>query len=169
MALLLPKVKRFSIDIDIIVPPGEIDLADVFASILKNSQFTRLEANERKAISQIDKAHYKFYYQPVTTHLNQEEYILLDILYEDNPYQALVERKVENIFLEVEGASVQVHIPSVEDILGDKLAAFAPNTTGVPYEKRGKGQEINIIKQLYDIGNLFNEAENIATITQTYY
>jgi hypothetical protein len=35
----------------------------------------------------------------------------------------------------------------------EKLTAFAPNTTGIPYEKNGHSKSMEIIKQLYDIGN----------------
>ena len=45
----------------------------------------------------------------------------------------------------------------LDDILGDKLTAFAPNTTGIPYEKSGLSRAMEIIKQLYDIGNLFEQ------------
>ena len=42
-----------------------------------------------------------------------------------------------------------VQTPTLEGLLGDKLAAFAPNTIGVPY---GAGKSMEIIKQLFDIG-----------------
>jgi len=36
------------------------------------------------------------------------------------------------ILVEVEKEATQ-STPSLEDLLGDKLTAFAPNTTGIPY------------------------------------
>ena len=49
----------------------------------------------------------------------------------------------------------QVTLPSVEDILGDTLTAFAPNTTGVLY---GSGTSLEILKQLFDVGELVTHA-----------
>ena len=39
------------------------------------------------------------------------------------------------------------YIPSFEDLLGDKLTAFAPNTTGIPYFKKDDSMSMEIIKQ----------------------
>ena len=53
-------------------------------------------------------------------------------------------------------------------MLGDKLTAFAPNTTGIPYEKSGHSMAMEIIKQLYDIGNLFDDIENLEIVRETF-
>lgn len=60
-------------------------------------------------------------------------------------------------------------MPSLEDILGDKLTAFAPNTTGIPYFKKEDSMSMEIIKQLYDIAYLFDACEDIETIKTTFY
>lgn len=49
--------------------------------------------------------------------------------------------------------------------MGDKLTAFAPKTTGIPY---GVGKEVEIIKQLFDIGHLFDIVENTKTISEVF-
>jgi hypothetical protein len=41
----------------------------------------------------------------------------------------------------------------VEAIAGDKLTAFAPTTTGIHY---GQDKALEIIKQLFDVGILFD-------------
>src|SRR5690606_1840495 len=64
------------------------------------------------------------------------------------------------------GDPIMVMLPTCDAILGDKLTAFAPNTTGVPY---GKGKEIEIIKQLYDISNLFDHVEDVAVIGEVFH
>ena len=61
-----------------------------------------------------------------------------------------------------------VTVPSFDDILGDKLTAFAPNTTGIPYQKSGNSQTMEIIKQLYDIGYLFDSAEDLSVVSKTF-
>ena len=62
-----------------------------------------------------------------------------------------------------------VNIPSIEDILGDKLTAFAPNSTGIPYYRNGDSMSMEIIKQLYDIGVLVDEVNSIESVKTTFY
>ncbi len=50
-------------------------------------------------------------------------------------------------------------------MLGDKLTAFAPNTTGIPY---GNNKELEIIKQLFDIANLFDSMSEINIVTAAF-
>ena len=59
-------------------------------------------------------------------------------------------------------------MPSYEDILGDKLTAFAPNTTGIPYEKNGDSRSMEIIKQLYDIGSLLSYVKDTGIVSKTF-
>ncbi|MES2397631.1 MAG: nucleotidyl transferase AbiEii/AbiGii toxin family protein [Bacteroidota bacterium] len=166
LMLLLPTPKRLSIDIDIILPKKTKDIDALFNNIIEGSEFTRYELNERKSTSKIDKEHYKFYYKPVTSTRATEEYILLDILYETNPYGTSVkENSVNSSFLKVTGKYTKVAMPTYEAILGDKLTAFAPNTTGVQY---GREKEIEIIKQLYDIGHLFDVMEDLPSVKEVF-
>ena len=68
-------------------------------------------------------------------------------------------------FLNVDGKPTVVQTPTEEAILGDKLTAYAPNTTGVRYNVE---KEIEIIKQLFDIGNLFDRVNDIANIKSVF-
>ena len=86
LMLLLKEPKRFSIDIDIIVPKKPKDLQQIFDKLIESSVFTKVQVDERKSKSSIDKAHYKFFYDAKTKSLGSEQYILLDILYEKSHY-----------------------------------------------------------------------------------
>lgn len=57
---------------------------------------------------------------------------------------------------------------SVEDILGDKLTAFAPNTTGIPYYKGKKVCSVEIMKQMYDIARLFERVNDLTITTEAF-
>lgn len=61
------------------------------------------------------------------------------------------------------------HWFSKEDILGDKLTAFAPNTTGIPYHKNGKSCSMEIAKQLYDVGRLFENVSDLQITSQVFH
>ena len=63
---------------------------------------------------------------------------------------------------------MKVVVPSVEDILGDKLTAVAPETTGIPYYKNDKLTTLEIVKQLYDVGRLFDKMQDINTVSKSF-
>lgn len=67
-----------------------------------------------------------------------------------------------------DGKPLFVKAPCLEDMLGDKLTAFAPNTTGIPYFKKQDSMSMVIIKQLYDIGNLFDAAKDLNIVKTTF-
>ncbi|MCD4726651.1 MAG: nucleotidyl transferase AbiEii/AbiGii toxin family protein [Pirellulales bacterium] len=165
LMLILDESKRFSIDIDIVIDKKNINIETVFNEIIRDSKFTRFEKQNRKSSSGIDKTHYKFYYTPVTNARGIEEYILLDIIFEQNQYPKIKEIPIRSQFINTDNNLTSVKVPEVNCILGDKLTAFAPNTTGVPYNK---GKEIEIIKQLFDIGNLFDSVNNLDLIRKTF-
>lgn len=166
LMLLLKEPKRFSIDIDIIVPQKLKNLQELFDKIIENSIFTKVQENERKSKSSINKAHYKFFYNPITKSLGSDQYILLDILYEESHYGIdIIELEIVSPFVSTEEVNDKVMVPKSESILGDKLTAFAPQTTGIPY---GIEKEVEIIKQLFDIGKLFDIIEDIEIVNKVF-
>ena len=167
LMLLQGSTKRLSIDIDIVLPK-KTELEPLFADFLERKNFTRVELQERNANSLIEKAHYKFYYQPVFKTAQAEEYVLLDILIEESLYKNILSIDIDSSFVQQDDAPVTINVPSFEDMLGDKLTAFAPNTTGIPYEKNGHSKAMEIIKQLYDIGNLFDDVKNLEIVRETF-
>ena len=56
-------------------------------------------------------------------------------------------------------------MPVIDCLLGDKLTAFAPNTIGIHYASKSSMQ---IIKQLFDVSELFTAAEDIALVRKSY-
>lgn len=96
LLLLLPKPRRLSTDIDIVVDPG----TDVDGFIEKASHiFPFLEKEEQLRLgnNQIVKRHFKFTYNsPVR---KGPLYILLDVLFEENHYERLIEKEIANELL----------------------------------------------------------------------
>jgi len=104
LILLLDIVHRFSIDIDIILQ-DDVGLEALLDSIIKDNYiFHKYEKNERKNTKGIPKAHYKFYFTSV--HDDTEKYILLDIIFEENPYKETVALPIESIFLISDGEPI---------------------------------------------------------------
>ncbi len=169
LMLLMNSAKRLSIDIDIILDAKPANPDKLMENVAKEKGFTRIELQHRPVSSHIEKMHYKFFYEPVHKTMATEEYVLLDILFEENLYQNIREHKIESTFLITADEPVMVNIPSYEDLLGDKLTAFAPYTTGIPYFRGQTSMSMEIIKQLYDIGNLFDLTEELKVIRNTFH
>lgn len=168
MLMQQEKPKRLSIDIDIIIEEIPQNLNETLAEIVIPQGFTRLEGQNRITNSSIQKGHYKFFYEPIYLTNRKEDYIMLDILFEENPYQKVIDTPLKSPFIEINGEPLAINTPSFEDILGDKMTAFAPNTTGIPYFKSNDSKSMEIIKQLFDISNLFEEVSDIEIIRNTF-
>jgi hypothetical protein len=168
LMLLMKSTKRLSIDIDIILPKSSDRLDEILDKVASSQGFIRKERQQRNTTGKIKKEHYKFFYTPIHKSKADEESILLDMLYEDLHYQNIIEVPVQSNFVPVISEPLLVRVPCFEDILGDKLTAFAPNTTGIPYFKNGDSMSMEIIKQLYDIGSLFDVVNNMANIRSTF-
>lgn len=166
LMLLLKEPKRFSIDIDIIVSSKPKNMEKVLNTVLESSDFLQYKLDKRQSKSNIEKEHYKFYYTPVTNARAEQEYILLDVLYEESHYGKYTnDIEIESSFIKSEDENIKVRVPIAEAILGDKLTAFAPNTTGVRY---GRGKEVEIIKQLFDVGHLFDMVTDMTIVSEVF-
>lgn len=160
--------KRLSLDIDIVISKEIPNFETHLDSIVSEQGFLRKELQQRNAQSTIKKEHYKFFYNPLHKTNQTEEYVLLDVLYENVNYSHLISIPVQSDFVPVENEPETVFVPSLEDMLGDKLTAFAPNTTGIPYFKHGNSMGMEIIKQLYDIAQLADIVTDIEIIKKTF-
>ena len=168
MVILGGSLHRLSIDVDIICPPGT-DIEKYLAGYKEFGFIRREEDYRERKSADVPATHSKFHYQiAYNSALQRTEYILLDVLYEESHYNKVNTVSIESPFVKWETIPPQVKVPSVEDILGDKLTAFAPNTSGIPYTKNGVSRSLEIMKQLYDVGRLFDKAEDISIIKKAY-
>lgn len=156
--------KRFSIDIDIITEEPEDKIKEVLEKISQLEMFIRWEGdNDRKHTPDAPIGHFKMFYKSVVD--SHEEPILLDLLYTSYPYPETKEYPINHNWLATSGKNTIVVLPTFEAILGDKLTAFAPKTTGILYSKN---RPVEIIKQLYDIGFLFDQITNLNVVKESY-
>lgn len=163
LMLLLEHPRRLSTDVDIIVPQGT-DVESYLKKVKDVFPFEKVVQQERIGKNGIAKKHYKFYYKsPVKN--DTLFYILLDILFEENHYARIVRKPIKNDLLNTQGEDLEVVLPSVDCILGDKLTAFAPHTTGIPL---GIGKELEIIKQMYDVAALIDVFDDFEDVYNSY-
>ncbi|MDR0863481.1 MAG: nucleotidyl transferase AbiEii/AbiGii toxin family protein [Candidatus Symbiothrix sp.] len=168
LMLHLNSSKRLSIDIDIICPP-ETDIEQYLSKNADKYGFIDIKLVGRKTSHHVPKSHAKFYYQVTYNTNSATDCILLDVLFEDTHYKNIVQLPIESKFLKTDGEKVFVNVPSIADMLGDKLTAFAPNTTGIPYYKGEKMCSMEIIKQLYDIASLFDISNDLTVTSDTFH
>ena len=163
LLLLLKNARRFSVDIDILTEAGRNEVEQMLDRVIERSIFTGWKLDERRSYQPgIPKAHYELSYD---SRINRNaNYILLDILFERSAYPKLQERPIQSTWIETE-ETLTVTMPTTESITGDKLTAFAPTTTGILY---GKGKELEIIKQLFDLGHLFDEVQDMHVVAASF-
>jgi predicted nucleotidyltransferase component of viral defense system len=170
LMLLLEKPFRLSTDIDIIVDPS-CDVEEYLNEVASIYPFLRVDEHVRVGKNEIIKKHYKYYYKSPTS--ETEIPILLDILFENNGYETLITKEIQNSFLLTGGDNYRVQLPSIESILGDKLTAFAPHTTGIEFEYvNDKGNKVEktleVIKQFLDVSQLIREVSYPESVLNTY-
>lgn len=159
--------KRLSIDIDIICPPGTL-IEDYLGIYAEEYGFGKVELVERISRKNVPKQHAKFYYEVSYPGNGGQDKILLDVLFEETHYSKIVSLPIQSPLLINDEPPVMVNLPSHEDLLGDKLTAFAPHTTGIPFFKGERNCSMEIIKQLFDVASLFDITENLNITRKTF-
>ena len=165
--LHLGSSKRLSIDIDIICPPGT-KIEDFLKVYSAEYGFGNVELVERVSRTDISKKHAKYYYQVAYPAGDRQDKILLDVLFEESHYNQVVSLPIQSPLLKMDGEPIMVNLPSCQDMLGDKLTAFAPHTTGIPFFKGDKDCSMEINKQLFDIASLFDLTDDLTVTTETF-
>ena len=168
LMLLFDVPKRLSTDVDILVNKN-CDIDSFINEVANIFPFTSVSESVRTTNKTISKKHFKFtYLSPIK---NREITVLLDVLFSDNNYAKTITKPIKNGFLITEGEDYYVTIPSIESILGDKLCAFAPHTTGIKYhnEDFSNDKRLEVIKQFYDVVSLFDIAKDFKSVRDTYF
>jgi hypothetical protein len=172
LMLLLDKPLRISTDIDIVCRAPEKQFEDELKKWIRFPPFTRWERDYRASDTEPPcKRHYFVYFNSLFNG-KFESYVILDVLAEDCgiPIKHTMRKCVDCSFLKIEGVPSQVTVPVPEALLGDKLTAFAPNTTGVSFHdpRRLEDSSHQVIKQLFDVGQLFDNIVDMEIVRQSY-
>ena len=173
LLLLKDSLNRLSIDVDIICPPGE-DIRPYLKGLEAHGFSSIVPVLTEHGGKDLPASHFKSFYEVAFEASGEEEsFIRLDVLYENDPYAHTIELPIDSPFLKQDGAPLMVRLPSREDILGDKLTAFGPNTLGIPYYKEDRAGNqrrcsLEIIKQLFDINRLFEVVEDFTDTYQSF-
>ena len=168
LLLHVPVIRRLSIDIDILCSAPTAELDQVLAEVSKIPPFIRYEEDERGSRGLPERRHFKFFYTPIVAG-NPAPYVFLDVVEEPHVPHEVIDKPITPEILEIR-REIQVTVPTVESLLADKLTAFAPRTTGVPFQPANGSppDTMQIVKQLFDVGELFNLAEDLVAVRRVY-
>jgi hypothetical protein len=167
LLLHLNPIRRLSIDVDILCGITGETLENQLKRIATLPPFIGFSEDDRGARGLPRRRHFRFNYPPIEKG-DPQPYILLDIVEENECHLPLTTLPIKTDFIETD-RNIQVKIPTIEGLLGDKLTAFAPNTIGVPYESTGGvSQALQVAKQMFDVGGLFSAAQNMGEIIRAY-
>jgi hypothetical protein len=161
------QIRRLSIDIDIIFGGNIEEFKLKLKTITGNFPFTKFEEDQRGDRGLPNRCHFKFFYNSSIS--AREDTVLLDIVLTKPTYIAFLEEKEINCpFFETEN-DISLKVPTIEGLMGDKLTAFAPHTIGIPFQtSKGISMTMQIAKQLFDLGELFNIATNFENIVSAF-
>lgn len=167
LMLHLNTSRRLSIDVDIVCPPGT-DIKEYLGKHGEEYGFTGAEEIERVSRTGVPKSHAEYHYAVTYPSGHPKDKILLDVLYEDIHYNQVANLPINSPLLIQSGEPLTVQSPSLADMLGDKLTAFAPHTTGIPFFKQEDSCFMEIMKQLYDISSIFDSIDDLSFVRKTY-
>lgn len=167
LMLHLNTSRRLSIDVDIVCKPG-LDIRDYLDKFSGEYGFTDVHEIERKARTGVPKSHAEYRYAVTYPSGSPVDKVLLDVLYEDIKYNEVVNLPIASPLLKQIGEPVLVQSPSLNDMLGDKLTAFAPHTTGIPFFKGEDEFFMEVMKQLYDVSSILDRVDNLSAVRKTY-
>ncbi len=162
MLLLLEKIRRLSIDVDIACTIPGAELEAVLREMGGESRFENFEPDPRDPDRLPKRSHYKFSYTSAVNGRPSE--ILLDVMEEECLYPQTTSISVATSFAIPEN-HFKVQVPTLENLTADKLTAFAPKTIGVKYSP---SSSLKILKHCADIGALFDQCESMEKLHAAY-
>jgi hypothetical protein len=145
-----------------------LDIRDYLEKHSREYGFTEVKEVERRSRNNVPKSHAEYKYEVSYPSGHPSDKILLDVLYEDIGYSRLVDLPIDSPLLKTEGLPVTVKSPSLDDLLGDKLTAFAPHTTGIPFFKGDKPFSMEIMKQLFDVSSIFDRIDELSVARRSF-
>jgi len=166
-------VKRLSIDVDIASLEPLAKVCEVLNAVCDGKPFLSWVHQDGRNAENPPTKYFQLFYTSALD--GSTSAVQLDVLEVESGYAAVEEKVVKADFLEVL-TPITVRVPTVDSLLGDKLAAFAPSTIGILYQpssrvtgELGEPRPIRVMKQLFDVGELLLQASDMTVVTATYH
>lgn len=164
LLLLLDNFRRLSIDVDITCAVPRADVARIIEEVARESPFSSVQPDERDPARLPKRHHYALQF-PSVVNPRVPATLQLDVLEDESHYPEIQRMPLRSRFV-LPSEEIEVTVPTMEGLLADKLTAFAPTTVGVPYGAFKAG--IKIAKQICDVGELFDHAQDGNKLADAY-
>jgi len=172
LLLHIQPMRRLSIDVDIATPVAMRELERVLKQVCQ-TPFGEYVYQDWRDRENPPTRHFQIPYNSPTK--GQDWPLQLDVLLGDVTYPKTVFKPIAMDFIEVEH-EIKVKVPTIDCLLGDKLTAFAPETIGVLYDpppripggRKPEPKPIRVLKQLFDVGELFMLADDLQVVADAY-
>lgn len=160
LLLITRPIRRLSIDVDIVTQASQGQFDPILQSVAGMPPFGRIEHDAARDKALPPKKHYRAHYR--SNFPPEDGHVLLDVLFESA--HAAGPTLIKTPFIRTL-RDVHAQVPSANELLGDKLTAFAPKTIGILEHPDRAG---DVVKQLFDVGVLFDVATDIEQAAQVY-
>lgn len=164
LLLLLKRINRLSIDVDITCDLSPSELRPYFNRVLETGEFSKYEPGDGIEEENLPLSSFVFIYQSIWD--GKTDSIRLDVLREQQLFQHAKEILVTTPFFRPINPT-SVIVPTITELLADKLTAFAPHTLG-PRIDVDTPEVMHIAKHLFDVGELFNESGSVSILLKTH-
>ena len=163
LLLRLNPIRRLSIDVDIVTQATPAQLRTALAQVSTLAPLLGYEHDARRDKELPPKKHYRVFY-PSALEKDKRDHVLLDVIFESEEAPHCQPVTIMTPFLSPEH-EVQVLVPTVNSLLGDKLTAFAPRTIGILHHP---SRRTDVVKQLFDVAALFDAATDLRQAAEVY-
>lgn len=148
LLIILENPQRFSIDVDIVSTESKEKIIDTVEEIVDRCDvFTRFESRQPKTKPWLPMISFKLFFDSLYQK-TEDSFVMLDVVLEAAPYEGM---KKPVKCLDIYKADIEVEVPTVSGLIGDKLLTIGPSTLGIPL---GKGKEAHRLKHVFDIALL---------------
>ncbi len=162
LLLIVNPIRRLSIDADIVTQAPHDEFDRLLQSVARLPPFNRIEHDPARDRALPPKKHYRAHYP--SNFPPEDGHVLLDVLFETA--HAASPTLIQTPFIRTL-REVHAQVPSANELLGDKLTAFAPKTIGI-LQDQFPDRVTDIVKQLFDVSVLFDVATDISQAAQVY-
>ncbi|MBN2194995.1 MAG: nucleotidyl transferase AbiEii/AbiGii toxin family protein [Polyangiaceae bacterium] len=148
LLVLLEDPQRFSIDVDVVTTLGRDALTEeVGATTEESDVFTRWESRAPRTKPWLPLISYKIFFDSCFE-ASEPAYVMLDAVLEPPPYPGT--RRLVRCGSLYE-SEVEVEVPTISGLIGDKLLTIGPSTLGIPI---GKNKAAQRLKHVFDVATL---------------
>jgi predicted nucleotidyltransferase component of viral defense system len=130
--LHLPSPQRLSIDVDIICQEPRERIEAILRQVVQDPPFTAWNYQQHRERDEPPTRHFEVFFDS-TVNPSIPGRILIDVIEGEVPHAKVEAKPLVTAFVEPE-ESILIPVPTISSLLWDKLAAFAPETIGYPYE-----------------------------------